>query len=134
MAGEYAYLKEKIEAGGDYIITQLFYDADLFIKFVERCRADGITCPILPGMLPMVSHAGLARMVQLCKIRVPAEVVAKTDALKEDEAAFKAYGVELCAEMCKKLVAAGSKHLHFYTLNLEHSTCEVLKLLNLFKQ
>ena len=62
MEGEIAYLKKKIEAGGDYIITQLFLDNSLFLEFVKKCRAAGITCPILPGMLPLLAYGGFQRM------------------------------------------------------------------------
>lgn len=133
---ELAYLKEKIDAGADVIITQLFYDSAVFIRFVKKCREFGIKVPILPGMLPMVSYAGLKRMVSLCKTYLPDDVIAQTEALKDDEEAFKAYGVELTTRMIKEISAAniGINHFHFYTLNLPHSTMAVLKNLGLHKE
>eukprot|EP00656_Telonema_subtile_P045723 TRINITY_DN5199_c0_g1_i1.p1 TRINITY_DN5199_c0_g1~~TRINITY_DN5199_c0_g1_i1.p1 ORF type:complete len:121 (-),score=38.42 TRINITY_DN5199_c0_g1_i1:225-587(-) len=116
------------------IRDRLFYDVDIFLAFVKRCRDMGITCPILPGMLPMVSYAGLQRMVSLCKTYMPDSVKAKVEELKEDEVAFKQYGIDLCAEMCQIMMKNGINHFHFYTLNQTHSTFEVLKKLGLFKQ
>lgn len=134
MDKEIAYLKEKVDNGGDFIITQLFYDAELFIAFVRRCRAAGITVPILPGMLPMVSYAGLQRMVSLCKTYLPPDVVSMTEVLKDDEEAFKEYGVELTTRMCQEIIDAdiGIKHFHFYTLNMTSSTIKVLQNLGLY--
>lgn len=136
MKAEIAYLKEKIAAGATAAITQLFYDTDIYINFVKRCRAEGITIPIIPGMLPMVSYAGLMRMVSLCKTWLPEELKAKVETLKEDEEAFKAFGIEYCTKQCKDILAAniGVDHFHFYTLNQTHSTLEVLKGLDYFKQ
>jgi methylenetetrahydrofolate reductase (NADPH) len=133
MKKEIAYLKQKIDAGANAVITQLFYNVEHFKKFVTRCREAGITVPILPGILPMVTYAGLKRMVQLCKTDVPAAVLAKTEELKDDEAAFKAYGIELATQMCVELRDFGIHHFHFYTLNQEHSTFTVLKNLGFFK-
>ena len=134
MDKEIAYLKEKVDNGGDYIITQLFYDTELFISFVRRCRAAGITVPILPGLLPMVSYAGLQRMASLCKTFLPPDVVSMTDALKDDEEAFKEYGVKLTTRMCQEILEAdiGVTHFHFYTLNMTTSTVKVLQNLGLY--
>jgi methylenetetrahydrofolate reductase (NADPH) len=65
------YLKEKVDAGADYIVTQLFYDTDLYLKWVDRCREIGILCPILPGIMPIQSYGGFKRMTTLCKTFVP---------------------------------------------------------------
>ena len=132
MKKELDYLKAKIDAGGNAIITQLFYDVNHFKNFVKRCRDHGINVPILPGILPMVSYAGLQRMVSLCKTDMPAHIVAKTEALKDDEAGFKAYGIELATEMCKDLQQFGIKHFHFYTLNQDAATFAVIKNMGLF--
>ena len=129
MMKEYEYLKKKQDAGANAIITQLFYDNNHFKKFVTRCREMGITIPILPGMLPMLTYAGLQRMVSLCKTDVPAAIKAKTEEYKDDDAKFKAYGIELCAEMCKDLKEFGINHFHFYTLNQEAASFAVLKKL-----
>lgn len=133
MAAEVAYLKEKIAAGGDFIITQLFYDTDIFLRFVDECRKAGITAPILPGMLPFTAYGGFQRMTALCKTFVPQEVRDKLETLKDSDDAVKQFGIDVTTEQCKKILAAGLRHLHFYTLNNSYSTFEVLKQLGLYQ-
>eukprot|EP01012_Entosiphon_sulcatum_P023970 TRINITY_DN2911_c0_g1_i1.p1 TRINITY_DN2911_c0_g1~~TRINITY_DN2911_c0_g1_i1.p1 ORF type:complete len:326 (+),score=56.86 TRINITY_DN2911_c0_g1_i1:58-978(+) len=130
-AKEIDYLKQKVDAGGNIIITQLFYDTDRFLKFAEDCKKAGITVPIIPGLLPIQSYAGLQRMVGFCKTYIPPEVLARLEEVKDDEEKTRAFGVELCVEMCKKLIAHGFTHLHFYCLNLEHSTFAVMEKLGI---
>lgn len=132
MKEEISYLKSKVDAGADYIMTQLFYDTSHFYAFTERCRRAGVTCPILPGMLPFVSYGGLQRICQLCKTYVPPEVRARLEELKGDDAAVKKYGAELTATMCRQLMRSGCKHLHIYTLDLEENIMTILKQLNLY--
>jgi len=129
MAGELEYLKKKVDAGAQFIITQLFYDVQLFLKWVAKCREVGIKVPILPGMLPMTTYGGFGRMTGLCKTFVPEAVRAKMEELKEDDAAVKAYGIELVANMITEMKAAGIKHIHYYTLNQTYSTFEIMKKL-----
>lgn len=126
---EMAYLKEKVDAGADFIITQLFYDADLFIDFVKKCRQVGIQVPILPGYLPVTRYASLKRMVDLCKTYIPPEVQAKVEELKDDNDKMAAYGVQQCAEMIRKIEAAdiGIHNLHFYTVNNMAQSFAVMK-------
>ena len=134
MTAELDYLKAKVDAGGDYIITQLFYDTSLFLAFVKACRAHGIACPILPGLLPMQNYGGFNRMVSLCKTFVPQAVRDKVESLKDaGDDAFRAYGVELTTHMCREMAANGINHFHFYTLNQTASTLAVMKNLALLK-
>jgi len=121
------YLKEKVDAGADFIVTQLFYDCDLFLNWVQKCREAGITCPIIPGIMPIQSYAGFQRMTGFCKTYVPQEILDDLAAIQHDEAAVKDYGVELGTKMCRKLLAAGVPGLHFYTLNLERSCVSILE-------
>ncbi|KAL1925667.1 uncharacterized protein VTP21DRAFT_550 [Calcarisporiella thermophila] len=123
------YLKEKVDAGADFIITQLFFDTDIFLEFVDRCRAIGITCPIIPGILPIQNYNGFNKMTTLSKTIVPKEVLEALEPIKEDDVAVKEYGIKYGVEMCQKLMAHGIKGFHFYTLNLEKSTRLVLERL-----
>jgi len=125
------YLKDKVDAGADVIITQLFYDVDLFLKFVQDCRNIGIKVPIIPGLMPIHAFAGFQRMTTLCKTRVPQAISDALEPIKNDDEAVKEYGVQLAIEMSKKLLAAGIPGLHFYTLNLEKSVHQILMGLNL---
>lgn len=123
------FLKEKIDAGADYIITQLFYDVDLLIDFVARCRAIGITCPILPGVMPLHTYAGWKRMTTLCKTAVPEKMANDLEAIKDDDEAVKAYGERYCTDMIVRMQQEGITFFHFYTLNLEASVRNILEKL-----
>lgn len=116
---ELAYLKEKVDAGGDFIITQMFFDVEVFLTFVKDCRAIGITCPIVPGLMCINAYPGFKKMTKFCHTRVPEFLGDKMESIKEDAAAVKAYGIEFGIQMCKKLIDGGAVGLHFYTLNLE---------------
>ena len=132
-AKELAYLKSKVDAGADAIITQMFFDGNVFLQFVKDCRAIGINCPILPGIMVIQSYGGFNRMVAFCKSRVPAHVRAALDAVKDDDNAVKAEGVRLGTEMCRQLLDNGVHGLHFYTLNMEEVTFAILNNLGLKK-
>ncbi|AYU84029.1 methylenetetrahydrofolate reductase (MTHFR) [Leishmania donovani] len=129
---ELEYLKEKVDAGASFIITQLFYDASLYVQFVKRCREIGITVPILAGLLPITTYAGFVRMVSLCKTSVPSDVKKRVEELKENPDGLKEYGVEQCVQMIECIRTSGLDyhHLHFYTLNNSAQTFKVLKRLN----
>ncbi|KAN0053415.1 hypothetical protein ACTA71_009865 [Dictyostelium dimigraforme] len=125
------YLKEKVDAGADFIITQLFYDCDIFCEFVEKCRSVGIKCPIIPGIMPIQTYAGFVRMTTLSKTKVPQYIMDNLEPIKDNDEEVKKYGVRLCVEMSKRLLTYGVEGLHFYTLNLERSVRKVLKGLEL---
>jgi methylenetetrahydrofolate reductase (NADPH) len=128
---EIEYLKLKVDAGANVIITQLFYCVDTFLAFVQACRDAGITIPILPGLMPILTYAGFERMTGFCKTYVPKEISDALEPIKGDEEKVKAYGIELATEMCKKLIAAGHTHMHFYCLNLEATTFAIMRNLGL---
>eukprot|EP00262_Sarcandra_glabra_P001984 TRINITY_DN1218_c0_g1_i1.p1 TRINITY_DN1218_c0_g1~~TRINITY_DN1218_c0_g1_i1.p1 ORF type:complete len:595 (+),score=95.49 TRINITY_DN1218_c0_g1_i1:116-1900(+) len=129
-----AYLKRKVDAGADLIITQLFYDTDIFLKFVNDCRAIGIKCPIVPGIMPINNYKGFLRMTGFCKTKIPSEITAALEPIKDNEEAVKAYGIHLGTEMCKKILAHGIKTVHLYTLNMEKSALAILKNLGLIDE
>ncbi|KAL6746837.1 methylenetetrahydrofolate reductase-domain-containing protein [Haematococcus lacustris] len=121
------YLKQKVEAGGEMVITQLFYDVDLFFKFVTDCRSVGITAPIIPGIMPVMTYGGFKRMTGFCKTKVPEDIASVMEANKDNEEATKAYGVELGAAMCRKLLDGGVPGLHLYSLNLDKTVLAILE-------
>lgn len=123
------YLKEKVDAGADFVITQLFYDCDLFLAFVQKARAIGIKVPIIPGIMPIQNYNGFKRMTSFCKTAVPKHILDALEPIKHDDARVKQYGIELGASMCRKLLDAGVPGLHFYTLNLERSVVCILEAL-----
>ncbi|GIL46045.1 hypothetical protein Vafri_3133 [Volvox africanus] len=127
--GDIAYLKQKVDAGGELIITQLFYDAEVFIKFVEDCRSVGITVPILPGIMPIMTYGGFKRMTGFCKTKVPADILEAVEAIKDNDEAVKNFGIDLGVKMCRRLLDAGTPGVHMYTLNLERSAVAILERL-----
>ncbi|KAJ3083134.1 hypothetical protein HK102_001235 [Quaeritorhiza haematococci] len=120
-------LKEKVDAGADYIVTQLFYDVDLFLDWIKKCHNMGINIPILPGIMPIQNYGGFKRMTTLCKTYVPKEIHDALEPIKDDDKAVKEYGVKLAIDMCTKLRENGVKGFHFYTLNLEKSVRLILE-------
>jgi len=125
------HLKEKVDAGSDLIVTQLFYDNDSFLEYVDKCRKMGITIPILPGIMPIQSYAGFNKMTTLCKTKVPPHIPEKLDAVKDDDEKVKDAGVQIAIDQCKELMAKGTPGLHFYTLNLESSVMRIVQGLGL---
>ncbi|KAE8591852.1 hypothetical protein XENTR_v10018592 [Xenopus tropicalis] len=129
------HLKEKVDAGADFIITQLFFRAETFLTFINDCRAIGITCPILPGIFPIQGYGSLRQLVKLSKLEVPQEIMDVIEPIKDNDAAIRNYGIDLAVSMCRELLDSGLVHgLHFYTLNREVATIDVLKRLGMWKE
>jgi methylenetetrahydrofolate reductase (NADPH) len=123
---EMEYLKKKIDAGANLIITQMFLDADVFIQFMQDCKDWGINVPVVPGIMCLNAPGGLKRMVPMCKTRAQNMMEAAEKANTSDEA-FKLWAIEFGTELCKKCLDAGACGLHFYTLNLERVTLGIIK-------
>ncbi len=125
------YLKRKVDAGADLIITQLFYDPDEFLSYEKACKNIGINVPVLPGLLPVQNYNSFKKIINLCRISVPDVLQKKLESVKSDDEKVKQVGIENCVEICKKLMENGVSGLHFYTMNLEKSVNEVIKQLDL---
>jgi methylenetetrahydrofolate reductase (NADPH) len=124
------FLKEKIDAGADFILTQFFYDPEVFVDFHQRCNAIGITCPILPGMMPIQSYTSFKKMTTFCRTKVPEHIWQSLQPMKDNDEEVKEFGVQLCKDMCETLrERCNVQGYHFYTLNLEKSVMNVLTLL-----
>ena len=127
------FLKEKVDAGGTFIVTQMCYDAELFIEWARKCREAGIpeSVPIIPGIMPIQTHASFMRRANWTQCRVPPEWHKALDPIKNDDLAVRDVGKDLIADFCRKLLDAGvTMHLHFYTMNLAVSTRMVLEELS----
>mmetsp|Transcript_7998 Transcript_7998/g.49408 ORF Transcript_7998/g.49408 Transcript_7998/m.49408 type:complete len:560 (-) Transcript_7998:194-1873(-) len=126
------YLKEKIDAGADFIVTQLFYEVELFLKFVKDCREIGINCPILPGIMPIQSYGGFQRMTGFCKTKVPQFIKDALEPIKDNDEAVKAYGIQLAVDMCRRILDSGaSPGVHLYSLNMDRSVMAIVEQLHL---
>ena len=121
------HLKHKVDCGADFIITQLFFDINEYAGFLERCDEQGITCPIVPGLFPIQTFDRFKKFVQFTGANVPTEVWDCLEPIRQDDAAVRSYGVELCIEMCEKLSGLGVPGYHFYTLNLQSSVMLILE-------
>ncbi|KAI4169165.1 MAG: hypothetical protein LQ346_008992 [Caloplaca aetnensis] len=126
-----SHLKEKVEAGGTFIVTQMFYDVDNFLAWVDKVRANGITVPIVPGIMPIQTHAAFLRRAKGMNCRIPQDWVDALEPIKNDDAAVREVGKGLVAEMCRRIIDHGVMALHFYTMNLAQSTKMVLEELGL---
>ena len=124
-------LKRKCDAGGDVIVTQLFYDNIDFFRFRDRCTALGITTPIVPGVMPVTNYAQIRRIATLCKARLPDEFTRAFEAAGDDEAAQFEAGVEFATRQVRELLDAGVPGIHFYVLNKSPATSRVLRDVNL---
>ncbi len=125
-------LKEKVAAGADFILTQLFFDNADFFEFRDHLTSKlGVKVPIVPGVIAIVSATAIKKFTQICGAKIPPALGAKLDALGTDDAAAAEFGVEYATKQCEELLRAGAPGLHFYTLNKAASTVRVLKNLNL---
>ena len=120
-------LARKCAAGGDVVVTQLFYDNADFFRFREACDRLGITAPIVPGVMPVTNYAQIRRIASLCKARLPAAFTQAFEAAGDDEAAQFEAGVDYAARQVEELVAGGVPGVHFYVLNKSPATIRVLE-------
>ncbi|KAK5231533.1 methylenetetrahydrofolate reductase (NAD(P)H) met13 [Exophiala xenobiotica] len=125
------HLKEKVDAGASFIITQMFYNVDIFLDWVKKCRERGINVPIIPGIMPISTYASFIRRAEWTKCHVPSEWYKALEPVKNDDAAVREVGKDLIVQMCRKLLDAGILHLHFYTMNLAQATRMILEELSL---
>ncbi|HEY2537039.1 MAG TPA: methylenetetrahydrofolate reductase [NAD(P)H] [Solirubrobacteraceae bacterium] len=126
-----AHLVEKVDAGVDFLITQLFFDNALYFDFVARARAAGIEVPIIPGIMPITRAGQIERMAAMCGASIPAGLRAELRARGDDAEAVLDLGVAYATLQCAELLAAGAPGVHFYTLNRSPATRAILSALKL---
>jgi methylenetetrahydrofolate reductase (NADPH) len=125
--GDWAYLAAKVAAGADFVLTQLFYDNRDYFAFKDYLENHlGLTVPLVPGVLPILSTAQIKRFTALCGATLPAPLLADLEALGDDDEAVTQYGIEVATAQCRELLAGGAPGLHFYTLNRARSTSAIL--------
>jgi methylenetetrahydrofolate reductase (NADPH) len=110
------YLKDKVDAGADYIITQMFFDNSKYFEFVKCCRESGITVPILPGIKPITNRKHINTLPRMFHVEIPENLANELQAVTTDEAARKV-GIEWCIEQCKELIKHNVPLVHFYTMS-----------------
>lgn len=123
---EMDHLKRKVDAGADYICTQLFFDNRDFYDFRERCELSGIKVPIVAGIMPIASKAGMVRMAELALgARIPAKLLRAVERCNGDDAAVARVGVHWATEQCRDLLDNSARGIHFYTLNKSDATRQI---------
>src|SRR5256885_8350035 len=131
---DWVYLKEKIEAGADYVITQLFFDNADFYEFREQMtRKHGVKVPLVPGIIPIMNAAQIKRFTALCGSKIPGPLAQKLEELGDNEGAVAEFGIEYATRQCEELLREGAPGIHFYTLNKAPATVSILKNLGLAK-
>ena len=129
---DWRYLAEKVEAGADFVITQLFFNNADYYEFYDHMVGKlGVTVPIVPGIMPILSAGQTKRFVSLCGARLPEPFLRRLNELEGDDEAVAAYGIEYATEQCASLLEFGVPGLHFYTLNKARSTVQIVRNLGL---
>jgi methylenetetrahydrofolate reductase (NADPH) len=123
------YLKAKVDTGLDFVVTQLFFDNKVYFDFVARARAAGITVPIVPGLMPIRTVAGIERMTKLSGASLPPALHAELQRVREDDAAVAALGIAQTTAQAVELLHGGAPGIHFYTLNQSPATRIILTAL-----
>jgi methylenetetrahydrofolate reductase (NADPH) len=125
------YLKAKVDAGADVVITQLFFDNDAYYRFVEDVRRLGVRVPVVPGMLPILSVPQVRRFTALCGAKIPPRLEHRLAEVENDEEAAAKLGIDYATEQCAGLLAFGAPGIHFYSLNKSRSIKAIFANLNL---
>jgi len=120
-------LKRKVDAGANSAITQYFYNADAYFRFVDQCEAAGINVPIVPGIMPIYNITQLARFSSVCGADIPRWLKMRLEEYGEDIDSLRAFGVDVVSELCETLQAWGVPSLHFYTLNRSTMISKVIE-------
>lgn len=128
---DFENFKRKVEAGADGALTQLFYNADAYFHFMDRCARAGITIPITPGIMPITGFANTVRFCGGCGADLPRWVKLRLEELQDDKPGLLDFGLEVVTRLCETLLKNGAPGLHFYTINQADPTLRVLANLEL---
>ncbi|HCY17414.1 MAG: methylenetetrahydrofolate reductase [NAD(P)H] [Curvibacter sp. GWA2_64_110] len=121
----------KVKAGADSAITQYFYNADAYFRFVEEADALGVTVPVVPGIMPITSSTQLMRFSDACGAEIPRWIRLRLQGFGDDTASIKAFGLDVVSELCEQLRAGGAPALHFYSMNQSATTLAICQRLGL---
>jgi len=130
-ADEIRNFKRKVDAGANSAITQYFYNADAYFRFIDECEAAGIAIPIVPGIMPIGNFTQLARFSDACGAEIPRWLRFRLESFHDDRASIRALGLDVVTRLCEDLLRAGAPGLHFYTLNQAGLTTTIWQRLGL---
>ena len=122
---EVKYFKNKVDAGANSAITQYFYNPDAYFHFRDYCAQNGITIPIVPGIMPITNYVNLSRFSANCGAEIPRWLRFRLEELSDDKPGLQEYGIEVVTELCEKLLSGGAPGLHFYSMNLSASVTKI---------
>lgn len=125
------YFKLKVACGADGALTQYFYNADAYFRFVEECEQIGVDVPIVPGIMPITNYKQLARFSDACGAEIPRWIRKRLEGFGEDLEALRAFGLDVTTELCRRLLDGGAPGLHFYTMNRAGPTQAIWQRLGL---
>jgi methylenetetrahydrofolate reductase (NADPH) len=128
---DFEHFRRKVEAGADGALTQLFYNADAYFDFMDRCAKAGITVPVVPGIMPITGFANTVRFCASCGADLPRWVRLRLEQLQDDKPALLDFGIEVVTRLCETLLRNGAPGLHFYTINQAGPTLRLWKNLAL---
>lgn len=120
-------LKKKVDAGADYIITQMFFDNKVYYDFVQRCRAAGINVPIIPGLKPLSTARQISMLPESFSLDIPIELTSEIEKVKDDKEAVYRIGTEWCTMQCRELIGNGVPAVHFYTMGKSRNISDILR-------
>lgn len=123
------HFADKVKAGADSAITQFFFNPDAYFHFVDEVRALGVTVPIVPGIMPIHNYAKIAQFAARDGIEIPRWVALKMEGFMDDAASVRAFGIDVVARLCERLIAGGAPGIHFYTLNQAPLSLEICQRL-----
>ena len=133
LAHDLHFLKEKVDSGVSFLITQLFFDNELYFRFVDEARAAGIEVPILPGVMPITDLRQIKTITGMCGASIPQALLEALEWRSHDPEAVTALGVSYATLQCAELLARGAPGIHFYTLNRSHATRAILSALRVLR-
>ncbi len=121
------HFADKVSAGADGAITQYFYDADAYFKFVDATEKLGINIPIVPGIMPITNYTQLVRFSNMCGAKIPSWILKKLELYQDDLDSLSAFGLEVVTNLCQTLKAQGVDNFHFYSMNHSQPSLEIAK-------
>ncbi len=126
-----ANFKRKVDAGANGAVTQYFYNADAYFRFIDEAHGAGITIPIVPGVMPIASFSQLARFSDMCGAEIPRWMRLKLASFGDDRASIRSFGLDVVTDMCDRMLTQGAPGIHFYTLNMAGLTTTLWQRLGL---
>lgn len=123
-SAEIDYLKKKVDAGADFLVTQMFFENAYYFRYLEKIRAAGINLPVIPGIMPITNFKQIKRFTEMCAVEIPRLMVLKLE--QANECDTEDIGIERAIEQCRELIQNGAPGIHFYTLNKSKATQDIL--------